>query len=165
MWRGGHAVGPPLPIHRPWHVLLRTSRTARSTSMHVPRSCSDCQWYSFQWRLQIMQADVAKHAGLPNSHQKDILKTHYKYTLVAVTHKFNVSGHMLMWTFFLLWCVEVVRKICPHLSVTACINCSNISGLKFTRIKQHLPSNDVKLLFSAGTQIQSHICYCTRVLL
>jgi hypothetical protein len=31
---------PPLPTHRPRQVLLRTPRTAQSTIMHVPRSCS-----------------------------------------------------------------------------------------------------------------------------
>jgi hypothetical protein len=31
-----------------------------------------------------------------------ILSTYYKCTLSAVTHKLNVSGKMLMWTFFLV---------------------------------------------------------------
>jgi hypothetical protein len=46
-------------------------------------------------------------------------------TLSAITHKLlvNVSGHMLIWTFFLLlfWYVELLPKVCPHLSVTPCI--------------------------------------------
>jgi hypothetical protein len=32
---------------------------------------------------------------------EDILSTHYKSTLSAVTHKLNVSGHMLIRTLFL----------------------------------------------------------------
>jgi hypothetical protein len=52
---------------------------------------------------------------------KDILSTYYKCTLSALIHKLNVSGHMLIWTFFLFWFVGLVRKVCPHLSVTPCI--------------------------------------------
>jgi hypothetical protein len=33
---------------------------------------------------------------------EDILRTYYKCTLSAITHKLNVSGHMLIWTFFLV---------------------------------------------------------------
>jgi hypothetical protein len=35
---GSHAVGPPLPIHRPRQVLLGTSRTARLKCVEAP-SC------------------------------------------------------------------------------------------------------------------------------
>jgi hypothetical protein len=31
---------------------------------------------------------------------EDILSTYYKCTISAITHKLNVSGHMLIWTFF-----------------------------------------------------------------
>jgi hypothetical protein len=39
--RGGHAVGPPLHIHRSWYVLLRTSRTKRLKYAGAP-SCMYC---------------------------------------------------------------------------------------------------------------------------
>jgi hypothetical protein len=32
----------------------------------------------------------------------DILSTYYKCTFSAVTHKLHVSGHVLIWTFFLV---------------------------------------------------------------
>jgi hypothetical protein len=53
---------------------------------------------------------------------EDILSTYYKCTLLAITHKLNASGHMLIWTFFLFWYVELVPRMCPHLSVTPCIS-------------------------------------------
>jgi hypothetical protein len=47
--------------------------------------------------------------------------TYYKSTLSAITHKLNVSSHMLIRTFFLFWYVQLVPRVCPHLSVTPCI--------------------------------------------
>jgi hypothetical protein len=45
--------------------------------------------------------------------------------LSAITHKLNVSGHMLIWTFFLVLLCELVPKVCPYLSVTPSIECIN----------------------------------------
>jgi hypothetical protein len=54
---------------------------------------------------------------------EDILSTYYNCTLSAITHKLNVSGHMLIWTFFSLFLhVELVPKICPQLSITPVYN-------------------------------------------
>jgi hypothetical protein len=44
---------------------------------------------------------------------ENILSTYYKCTS-AITHKLNFSSHMLM-----LWYVELMPKVCPHLSVTS----------------------------------------------
>jgi hypothetical protein len=41
---------------------------------------------------------------------KEIVSTYYKCTLSVVTQRLNVSGHMLIWTFFLIWYVELVPK-------------------------------------------------------
>jgi hypothetical protein len=49
-----------------------------------------------------------------------ILNTYCNCTLSAITHKLNVSGHMLIWTFFLSWYVELVPKVCPQFSATSC---------------------------------------------
>jgi hypothetical protein len=49
---------------------------------------------------------------------EDILNTYYTCTLSGTTHKLNVSGHMLIWIFSFSWYVELVLKICLHLSVT-----------------------------------------------
>jgi hypothetical protein len=51
----------------------------------------------------------------------DILSTYYKCILSAITHKLNVSGHMLICTFFLVLVCGTRAKICPHLSVTPCV--------------------------------------------
>jgi hypothetical protein len=52
---------------------------------------------------------------------EDILNTYYKCTLSTVTHKLNVSGHMLIRTFFLVFVCETRARICPQLSVTPCM--------------------------------------------
>jgi hypothetical protein len=44
---------------------------------------------------------------------KDILSTYYKCTFSAITHKLNVSGHILISVFSLVWYVEPVSKVCP----------------------------------------------------
>jgi hypothetical protein len=51
---------------------------------------------------------------------EDILSTSYKWTLSAITHKLNVSGHMLIWTFFScfgMWnsCPRFVRTFQSHI--------------------------------------------------
>jgi hypothetical protein len=52
---------------------------------------------------------------------EDILNSHFKRTFSAITHKWNVSGHMLTWAFFLfIW--NSAPKICPNLSATSCID-------------------------------------------
>jgi hypothetical protein len=38
---------------------------------------------------------------------EDILSTYYKRNISAITHKSNVSGHILMWKFFLVWYLEL----------------------------------------------------------
>jgi hypothetical protein len=49
---------------------------------------------------------------------EDILSTYYKIILSAATHKLNVSGHMLIWTFssFGMWnsCPKFVRNFHLH---------------------------------------------------
>jgi hypothetical protein len=52
---------------------------------------------------------------------EDIFSTYYKRTLSEITHKLNVSGRMLIWKFVLFWYVELVPKVCAHLSVTVSI--------------------------------------------
>jgi hypothetical protein len=56
-----------------------------------------------------------------------ILST-YKCTPLAITHKLNVSGHMLIWAYFFFSCFGMsnVSKACPHLSVTSCISLTDI---------------------------------------
>jgi hypothetical protein len=39
---------------------------------------------------------------------------HYTRSILVITHKLNFSEHMLVCTFFLLWYVELLPKICPH---------------------------------------------------
>jgi hypothetical protein len=48
---------------------------------------------------------------------EDILSPCYKCTLSAITHKWNVSGHMLIRTFLY---VEFVPKVCPFSPVSPC---------------------------------------------
>jgi hypothetical protein len=38
--------------------------------------------------------------------------------LSVVSHELNASGHVLIWTFFVVLVCETRAKICPHLSVT-----------------------------------------------
>jgi hypothetical protein len=72
---------------------VRLSATAM-TSLH---GCGDPWW------------DVSRRAV---SLMEDILSTYYKYTLSAITHKLNVSEHMLIWTFFIsFWYVELVTRV------------------------------------------------------
>jgi hypothetical protein len=50
---------------------------------------------------------------------KDILSTYYKCTLSTITHKLNISGHILIRTFFFFfWYVEFVPKFYPYILVT-----------------------------------------------
>jgi hypothetical protein len=51
---------------------------------------------------------------------EDILRPHSIYTPTVKTHKLNVSGHMLLWTFFLRWYLQLMAQISPHISVTLC---------------------------------------------
>jgi hypothetical protein len=41
---------------------------------------------------------------------EDIWSTYYRYHLSAITYKLNISGHMLIQTVFLVWCVEIMPK-------------------------------------------------------
>jgi hypothetical protein len=36
----------------------------------------------------------------------------------TINHNLHASGHVLIGYFFLFWYVELVLKVCPHLSVT-----------------------------------------------
>jgi hypothetical protein len=53
---------------------------------------------------------------------EDILSTDYKCTLSAITNKLNVSGHMLIWIFFLIlvWGTRA-QSLSPILLFTICI--------------------------------------------
>jgi hypothetical protein len=51
----------------------------------------------------------------------NIFSTYYNDTLPPTAHKLNVSGHMLIRTFFLVLVRGNVPKVCPHLSVTPCM--------------------------------------------
>jgi hypothetical protein len=53
---------------------------------------------------------------------EDIPSTYYKPTLSARTHKLNVSGHMLIWTFFIALVCGTRAQVCLHLLVTLCID-------------------------------------------
>jgi hypothetical protein len=46
---------------------------------------------------------------------------HFEPTLSAVTHKLNVTRHMLLWKFLLFWYVQLMLKVRPHLPFTLCI--------------------------------------------
>jgi hypothetical protein len=55
---------------------------------------------------------MAKYAGAPSC----------MYSIVsAISHKLNVSRYKLMWIFFLFSNVELMPKVCLHLSGTFCI--------------------------------------------
>lgn len=58
---------------------------------------------------------------------KDSLSNYYKCALSAITRTLYVSAHMLIRTFFffLFRCVELVPKVCLHLSVAPCIFLQN----------------------------------------
>jgi hypothetical protein len=53
---------------------------------------------------------------------KDILSTYYKCILSAITHKLNVSGHMLVWTFFVLVCGTLAQSLSASSSYTLYMN-------------------------------------------
>jgi hypothetical protein len=49
------------------------------------------------------------------------LSTYYKSTISVTTHKLNVSGNMLIWTFFLVMVYETHAQSLSTPSVTPCI--------------------------------------------
>jgi hypothetical protein len=52
--------------------------------------------------------------------KEEVLSTYYKCTLSAITHELNVSGHMLIWTFFLvLVCGIRAQSLSAPFSYTA----------------------------------------------
>jgi hypothetical protein len=61
--------------------------------------------------------DVSKRAL---NLMENILSTYYKCTLPTITHRLNVSGHMLIWTFFFLFLVRGTRaqSLSLHFSYT-----------------------------------------------
>jgi hypothetical protein len=59
----------------------------------------------------------------------DIWSAFYKCTLLAITHKLNVSGHMLIWTIFFFWCVKLPPRVCPLFSITLCIRYWRLTDL------------------------------------
>jgi hypothetical protein len=73
-----------------------------------------------------LYAVVIKHAGLPIISNPcphinaELLLASTQYSF-SINHKLNISGHMLIWIFCLFWYVELVAKVCPHVSVTLCI--------------------------------------------
>jgi hypothetical protein len=60
-----------------------------------------------------LYTDEAVHDGRIDL-MRNIMCTRYKCTLSAVPHKLNFSGHMFVKT------IELVSKMCLHLSVTHC---------------------------------------------
>jgi hypothetical protein len=51
--------------------------------------------------------DVLRHAV---SLMEDILSPYYKCILSAINQKLNICGHMLIWTSFIFWYVELMQK-------------------------------------------------------
>jgi hypothetical protein len=60
---------------------------------------------------------------------RDVLSTYCKCTLLAINHKLNISGHILIWTFFLvLECGTRVQSLsAPFRLHSAYINDSNLA--------------------------------------
>jgi hypothetical protein len=84
-----------LPTRRHFTIVLwKPVRLSAATTASL-NECSSPWWDMLMWTLNLME---------------DILSIYYKYTLSAVTHKWNFSRHMLMWTFFLL----LVRGTCAQ---------------------------------------------------
>jgi hypothetical protein len=62
--------------------------------------------------------------------------------------------------FFLFWCVELVPKICPHLSLTACINFgADYFRLWKTRMSQTRSCEAIVSLGSEDRHLQERITY------
>jgi hypothetical protein len=62
-----------------------------------------------------------------------MLRTYYKCTLSVITGKLSVSRYMLIWIFLLFWCVELMPKLNPRLSVTHWIRTSTSKREECTR--------------------------------
>jgi hypothetical protein len=63
--------------------------------------------------VKLVEAFIDSHVG----HFEHLIQMYFS----AITHNLNISGLMLIWTSFLFWYVQLVPKICLHLSVTLCI--------------------------------------------
>jgi hypothetical protein len=63
---------------------------------------------------------------------KDILSTCYKFTLSAINHRLNVSGHLLIWTFFSFF---GVWKLCPKYVCTFQLHSIYCYRRSFTRLR------------------------------
>jgi hypothetical protein len=88
-----------LPMGTPKNPFVRNSCWQRRGT-----SPSQCGCLSDYPKLSLNECgvpwwDVSRRAL---NLMEDILDTYYKCTFSAITHKLNVSGHMLMWTFFLV---------------------------------------------------------------
>jgi hypothetical protein len=70
---------------------------------------------------------------------ENTLSTYYKCTLSDITHKLNVCGHMLIWTFFLvLACGTRAQSLSAPFSYTLHINIKVcIYIIKFTRVNRN----------------------------
>jgi hypothetical protein len=67
---------------------------------------------------------------------EDILSACYKCTLSAIAQKLMFPDTCLYGHFFWFWYVELVPKVCPHLSLTICTNTiitTTTSPLSFAR--------------------------------
>jgi hypothetical protein len=121
--RGGHIVGPPVPIHQ--LMLLRTSRTARSALTH-----DTCYWghlaqHGAPSRMIRVTEDISHSTERPHAGYV-LLRTSRtaRSALMRVPHTLSDNlqikyfwGHVVMNIFLLLY-VELVPKIHPHLPFT-----------------------------------------------
>jgi hypothetical protein len=72
--------------------------------------CGGPWWYVSRRALKLMEG---------------ILSAYYKFTLSAVTRKLNVSGHMLVWAFFLVL-IRGTRAQLPEEQFSLCLLCSHV---------------------------------------
>jgi hypothetical protein len=90
-------------------------------SVTTPASLNGCRgpwWDESRCALNLMEG---------------ILSTYYKCTLSAVTHKLNVSGHILIWTFFLvLVCGIRAQSLSAPFSYTLYMDVNYFDGKKVT---------------------------------
>jgi hypothetical protein len=147
--------------------VIGTSRTARLKWPGVPCGCTTFVLWLPVVHLIVtsavhvsgnlssgcLQADEAKHVGLPKSHQH---WTGHQKKLSAITHKLNVSGHMLIWTLFSCFSyLELVPTVCPHLSVSPCI----------TYWSSHIHINTLSITTEWTSYMETKCCSLIRDLL
>jgi hypothetical protein len=124
--RGGHTAWPPcfMPDLNPSDFYLWGHLKALVNNRGIsPLHCGCLSDYSkLPWNLWMDAVVHDETCPCALDLMEGILSTYYKCTPTAVTCKFNVSGHMLIWHFFSYWYVEHLPKICSHLSVTPCVS-------------------------------------------